>query len=267
MVQSPTRSYTKKITRKGIINLVEEDTQLVLVMNRPTSMELDNGLGDNQPINELDSQGYETEVANNFGSRKPTLNLTFGGRNLDITALSLDQKTEVATVTLRYPARQQILRQEYNPSPVGKLGHRVKKDADTKAGFHNYETGESEILTQQIFDSFNPSIAKSFAIGENFARKFSNDLLSNNNWVSLLPSADYAARSLSEAAIGFLEVWGLCFYTDDRTEIVSVPRCFINPEGAGLKEGDTTVGLKVSGLGKCQPWNIFEIPDEVYCED
>lgn len=267
MVKSPTRSYTKKITRKGLINLTEEDTGLVLVMNRPTSMELDNGLGDNAPITELDSQGYETEVANNFNSRKPSLSLTFGGRNLDITALSLDRKTQTTTVSLRYPARQQILKGNYAPSPAGKLGNRVKKDADTKASFHNYESGESEILTQQLFDSFNPAIAKSFAIGENFERKFSDDLVDNNNWVALLPSADYAARSLSEATIGFLEVTGLCFYTDDSTEIVYVPRCFVNPEGAGLKEGDTTVQLKVSGLGKCQPWNLFEIPDEVYCED
>lgn len=267
MVQSPTRSYTKKITRKGIINLVEEDTGIVLVMNRPTSMELDNGLADNQPITELDSQGYETEVANNFNSRKPSLNLTFGGRNLDIVALSLDRKTQTTTVSLRYPARQQILKANYAPSPAGKLGNRVLKNADTKASFQNFATGETQLLTQQLFDSFNPAIPKSFAIGDQFERKFSNDLVDANNWVALLPSADYAARSLSEASIGFLEVWGLCFYTDDATEIISVPRCFINPEGAGLKNGDTTVQLKVSGLGKCQPWNLFEIPDEVYCED
>ena len=267
MVKSPTRSYTKKITRKGIINLVEEDTGLVLVMNRPTSMELDNGLGDNTPIMELDSQGYETEVANNFNSRKPSLNLTFGGRNLDITALSLDRKTQTTTVSLRYPARQQILKSNYAPSPEGKLGNRVLKDVETKASFHNYDSGESEVLTQQSFDTFNPTVAKSFAVGDAFERKFSDDLVDANNWVALLPAADYAARSLSEAAIGFLQVWGLCFYTDDATQIISVPRCFVNPEGAGLKEGDTTVQLKVSGLGKCQPWNLFEIPDEVYCED
>ncbi|MEM8781114.1 MAG: hypothetical protein AAGF26_20105, partial [Cyanobacteria bacterium P01_G01_bin.49] len=91
---SPTRRYTKKKTRKGIINLTEQDTGLVLIMPRAAGMEIDNGLGDNAEIVETDAQGYETKVANNFSSRKPTVNLTFGGRNLDIVALSLNQRTQ-----------------------------------------------------------------------------------------------------------------------------------------------------------------------------
>lgn len=267
MAVSPTRAYTKKETRNGIINLVEEDTNLVLVMARSTKMELANGLGGNQPITELDSQGYETEVANNFSERKPTLALTFGGRNLDITALTLDRKTQTSTVNLRYPARQQIEKADYNPSPVGKLGHKVKVNADTQASFQNCITGETELLTQQLFESFNPLVSKSFAIGENFSRKYSIDLVNANNWVTLLPSADYAARSLSEAAIGFLRIWGTCFYTDGTIEILSVPRAFVNPEGAGLKEGDSTLNLKISSLGSCNPWNIHAITDEIFCED
>lgn len=264
---SPTRRYTKKITRQAIVNLTEQDTGLVLIMPRASSMELDNGLGDNTEITETDGQGYDTKVANNFGSRKPTINLTFAGRNLDIVALSLDRRTQSVVASLRYPARQQVKRAIYNPSTVGKLGYSIKKDAETKASYHDAATAQTKLLIQQSFDSFNPAIPNSFAVGEHFERKFSSNLVDANSWVVLVPTADYAARSLSEATIGFLELNALCFQTDDTTEIVQVADCFVNPEGAGLKSGDTTVTLDVSGLGKCQPWNLFELNEEIFCDE
>lgn len=264
---SPTAKYTKKNTRKAKVNLIEKDTGLALLMLRPSNMDLDNGLGGNKPIMEIDEQGYETLVANNFGERKPVVNLTFSERNIDIVALSLNQKTQSVTATLRYPARQQIKKAEYNPSSQGKLGYSIIKDVETYASYQDLGTGETRILTQQNFDSFNPTIPKSFAIGDSFARKFSTDLVTDSNWTLLLPAADYAARSLAEGIIGNLELWALCFSTDDATEIVTVPDCFVNPEGAGLKDGDTSVKLDVSGIGACQPWNIYELTEEIFCDN
>lgn len=264
---SPTRRYTKKKTRKGIVNLTEQDTGLVLIMPRSSSMELDNGLGDNAEIMEVDNQGYETKVGNNFSSRKPTITLTFSERNLDIVALSLDRKTQTVTANLRYPGRQQVQRAIYNASQPGKLGYKVKANADTRGSYYNHFTGETIALTQQLLGNFNPAIPNSFAIGEHFERHFSNNLVANNNWIVLEPSADYAARSLSEAAIGFLELNALCFQTDDTTEIIQVKNCFVNPEGAGLKDGDTSVTLDVSGLGRCQPWELYELTEEIFCDE
>ena len=267
MVASPTRRYTRKQTRKAIVNLTELDTGLVLIMARPADMELDNGLGENNIITEVDTQGYVTKVANNFGVRQPTVTLTFGGRNLDITALQLDRRTRTAIVTLRYPARQQVKRAVYAPSEPGKLGYAVMQDADTRASYLDSISGETRLLNQVNYNTFNPAIDNTFAIGEHFERLYSNNLVSNNSWVILEPSADYASRSLSEAAIGFLELNALCFLTDDTTEIIEVPNCFVNPEGGGLKAGDNTITLDVSGLGKCQPWNVHELTAEIFCDD
>lgn len=267
MVASPTRRYTRKQTRQAIVQLTEQDTGLVLIMNRSASMELDNGLGDNQPITEVDSQGYITKVGNNFGSRQPTITLTFTGRNLDITALQLDRRTKNAIVSLRYPSRQQVKRAIYAASQPGKLGYAVQQDAETRASYHDAITGNTYLLNQVSYSAFNPAVNNTFAIGQHFERLYSNNLVSDNTWVVLEPSADYASRSLSEASIGFLELNGLCFLTDDTTEIIEATNCFVNPEGGGLKEGDNTITLDVSGLGKCQPWNIHELTAEVFCDE
>lgn len=264
---SPTRAYIQKNTRKAKVLLTEKDTGLVLIMNRPADMNLDDGLGNNQPVMEIDEQGYQTKVANNFSSREPTVNLSFSERNLDILALSLNRKTKQVVATLKYPARQQIKKASYNPSEPGKLGYRVKKNAETQASFHDAATGETKLLIQQDFDSFNSAIDNSFAVGEHFERKFSNNLVNLNYWVGLKPSADYQARSLSEASIGYLELDGLCFYIDDSIEIIKIDDCFVNPEGAGLKAGETTVNLDVSSLGKCQPWNVYKLTDQIFCDD
>lgn len=264
---SPTRRYTKKNTRNAIVNVKEKASGLVLIMPRASSMELDNGLGDNTEIMEVDNQGYETKVGNNFSSRKPTITLNFSERNLDILALSLDRKTQKTNVTLRYPGRQQITRAAYNPSQPGKLGYNIPQDAATDGSYHDFQSGCTFALTQQSFATFNPLIPKSFAIGANFERHFSADLVTGQYWVVLLPEADYAARSLSEASIGFLELNALCFQTDDTTEIVHADNCFVNPEGGGLKDGDTSVTLDVSGLGRCQPWNIHELNEEIFCDE
>lgn len=267
MAGSPTRTYTRKKTRKTLANLTEKDSGLVMIVNRSSDMELDNGLGDNTPIIETDNLGYDTKTGNNFSSRQPTVTLTFSGNNLDIVALSIDRKTENVIANLRYPARQQIRRAIYNPATTGRLGFAVKKNADTQASYQDAQTGETRILTQQSFDSFNPLIPRSFSVGEHFERRYSNDLVNDNSWVVLQPSADYAARALAEGSIGFLDLWGLCFYTDDTTQIVRVEDCFVNPEGGGLKAGDTTVTLDVSSLNRCIPWNLFELTEAAFCED
>lgn len=264
---SATDVYARKVVRKGIFNLYEKNTGLILIAPRPTTIELQDGLGNNDPIVELDNQGYETKVSNNHSSRNPVVNMTFKGRNLDITALQLGRTIKESEVALRYPGRMQVEKASYAGAPDGKLGNRVRKDVDCRGSFLDADNGSTLLLVQQLFDSFNPLIPNSFAVGDNFERKFSNNLVEDNAWIVLEPSADYATRSLSEGLIGFMELNGICYLSDNTSEIVVADNCFVNPEGGGLKEGDTQVTLDISGLGKCQPWNIHEIRDEIYCDD
>lgn len=265
---SPTRAYANKIVRNGIFNVIEKDTDRVLIMPRAATFELSDGLGGNTEITEVDGQGYITKVANSFSERKPTLTLNFSGRNLDTTALQLNQKTQIVTVDLRFPYRMQVKRDSYEASPEGKLGYGIVADADTKASYHDPVTRETVVLTQQSFASFDPATPKSFAIGANFERKFSTDLVNDQNWIVLVPEAEYNARGYSEEELGFLEINGIVFNSSGKINIISVPICFVNPEGAGISSnGEVTVNFDVSGLGACQPWNEYEIDAENFCEN
>lgn len=262
-----TRGYTNKIVRNGIFNITELDTNRVLIMPRPATFTFENGLGGNNEITEVDGQGYITKVANSFSERKPTMSMSFSGRNLDLTALQLNQKTQTIALDLRFPYRMQVRRATYAASIAGKLGFGLVEDADTRGSYHDPDTGETIVLTQQPYATFNTATPKSFAIGANFERLFSDDLVTDQNWIVLTPIGNYNARGLSEEEFGFMEINGICFNSNGRVSIFHVPICFVNPEGAGITaDNQVQVNFDISGIGACQPWNEYEIPLENFCE-
>ena len=262
-------AYNNRIVRNGIFNMVELDNNnRVLVMPRPATFALNNGLEDNTPIEELDSQGYRTKVANNFASRRPTMTLTFSGRNLDNTALAINQRTQKLNIDLGYPHRQQVNRLVYAAAPAGAIGSNIIKDVNTLGSVHQPSDKETIILTQQSFDTFNPAVDNSFAIGNGFERKYSNNLVNEQRFVTLVPEGNFEARGLSEVPIGNLRLTGICFNSDGRLSIFSVPVCFVNPEGAGIQaDNQVTVNIDISGLTACQPWNEYEIQLSSFCEN
>ena len=195
---TPTQAYTNKIVRNGIFNITEIATNRVLIMPRPATFTLTDGLGGNNEITEVDGQGYITKIANSFSERKPVMTMNFSGRNLDLTALQLNQKTQTLSINLRFPYRMQIRRSAYAASPNGKLGFGIVQDANTRGSYHDPQTRETVALTQQPYADFDSAVPKSFAIGANFERLFSADLVADQNWIVLEPIGNYNARGLSE---------------------------------------------------------------------
>ncbi len=263
-----TQAYTNKIVRNGIFNITEIATNRVLIMPRPATFTLTDGLGGNNEITEVDGQGFITKVANSFSERKPVMTMTFSGRNLDLTALQLNQKTRTLSLDLRYPYRMQVKRSIYDASAMGFLGYGLAKDADTRGSYHAFDTGETIVLAQQAYDTFDSTVVKSFAIGANFERLFSDDLVAAQHWIALAPIGNYNARGLSEENFGFLEINGICFNSNGRVSIFHVPTCFVNPEGAGITaDNQVTINFDISGIGACQPYNEYEVPLSNFCEN
>jgi len=265
---TPLRAYNNRIVRTGVFHATELATNRVLLMPRPATFTLLNGLGGNTEITEVDSQGYITKVENNFAERKPTMALSFTGRNLDTLAMSINQKIQTTNIDLKHPHRQQVKRAFYEAAPAGAIGSNVVENAYTRASLHDPRTRNTLILTQQNYGTFNSSVPQSFAIGNGFARRFSSDLVTNQNFVTLVPEANYDARGLSEEPLGDLEVNGLCFNSSGIVSIVHVPICFVNPEGAGITADNTvTVNLDISGANACQPWNEYEVNYTSFCQN
>lgn len=259
--------YTRRRVKNGIVNLYDIETGLILIQNRPATMEIDDGLGGNSEITEIDSQGYEVKIGNNFKERKPKVTLTFKGSNLDITSLQRNRRTETTTATLRYPWRQQVLRAAYDAVGTGRLGNGMLVDADTR-GATLLDTGETLGLTQQSFATFNSATPNSFAIGADYERRFSDDLLARRAFVVLEPEKDFSVRKMSEVQLGYLQLNALCFMSDGTLEIIDIPTLFVNPEGGGLKPGDdsTTVNLDIATIGRCEPYESYEISDQIFCD-
>lgn len=110
----------------------------------------------------------------------PEFELTWGVRTLTLLAMQYGYAfgnpletpvTEVINTTL-------VTQSTYVASESGYEGYGVAKDAESTGSYEDPNApGVIVSLTQQPFDTFNPATSGSFAIGENFAQKFSNDLV------------------------------------------------------------------------------------------
>ena len=217
-----------------------------------------------------DSLGRETNIGNYMTGFKPVLTLNYSGEYLDLNALKKGRKIQTTTFDdLILPKEMQVTKADYLGTTTGKVGFGIPEDAVTAASTMS-EALESVELEQQPFASFDPSTPNSFAIGENFARKFSTDLVARRAFVHLetpLPTGK-SARYLSEETVGPQKIEILAKSTNDTVTLVRIPSATIDPSGTGFdpKADAVDIVFDLSGLGVCDPYSIYELTDTIYCD-
>ena len=123
-------------------------------------------------------------------------------------------------------------------------------------------------LTQQSFGGFVPTTPNSFAIGANFARKFSDDLVTGRRFVQLQTAQSITARTISEDSLGPQRVNLLVKNSNDTVTYVKIYNAVINPSGSRFDPKADSFDLKfnLTGLGQCEPYTVFDSAETVYCE-
>ncbi|MGL5075107.1 MAG: hypothetical protein ACRDBG_04615 [Waterburya sp.] len=248
------------------MTIIQKETGRILIANRPSEAMFEKGYATEKKI-EVNSQGLPTTVGNRVTALDPKGTLTMGRNNIDITALQEGKEVLQSIAAIDLPYRQQVRRANYNAVPSGKIGYGVIADIDGN-GWYQDSDGNSIALIQQNFATFNPNTPKSFAIGTNFERKFSDDLVTERRYVALKPKYNAAARQISEEDLGILEIHALQFTDADSTDYIYVPDAIVDPSGSGYKpkEGNVTINLLLLTLSGCNPYYVYNVAQATFCE-
>lgn len=260
------RDYLKKYTSIIGIVLIDNETGQVKAYRTPSNAEID----DNPDIEDIlgtDGLGNETIIGVDVKGFKPVLTLTYGGTNTPLTALQRGRKITQGMFDLTIAKEMQVIKPDYAGAPTGKYGFGVTADAETLGGTTS-ETGELIPLVQQDFEGFLPATPNSFAIGANFARKFSTDLVTARKFVQLAVAQSINATTISEETLGSQTIHMVVKNNNDTLTYVTAYNAIIRPEGSGFKPKSTdfTIQFNLSGLGRCEPYSVYDSPEKIYCD-
>lgn len=266
---SSERDYIRKWT--GVLGMTIEDdeTGIIRAGRLPSNAVID----DNADIEKLvgsDSLGRETNIGNNVKGFKPTLTLTYAGANIDLYALQRGRKiTRTSFDALVLPKEMKITKATYPGAVLGKVGFGIVEDVATKASIVEDDL-DILALTQQPYDTFNAATNNSFAIGDNFARKFSSNLVTAKSLVHIqVPLPNISARTISEDSLGPQTINMLVRSTNDTVTLVKVPSAQVDPSGSKFDPKAENIEIKfdLSGLAVCEPYTIYELASTVYCDN
>jgi hypothetical protein len=268
VARSAESTYTKAYRGRVLDVLIRRLADNSIIAGQgPTNVTIDNGIAVAMKTG-VSGEGLETNIGLNKTEYKSTATLAYSGVNIKRLAFQQGYTTRNLTARIITPITQQALASAFPPVPAGKRGSSVLADTPTNGWTQNPETGASVILTQQPFAGFDPAIANSFAIGANFARKYSTDLVTKRAFVSLAPSSNLPVETISEEEIGYLEVNAVMVNDDNTLDYLYVPTAIVDPSGSGInpQENNFQVKLVLSPLGRCRAYELYSSTEQLFCE-
>jgi len=266
---SSERDYIRKWT--GVLGMtIEDDETGVIRAGRLPSNAIIEDNADIEKLTGTDSLGRETNIGNNVRAFKPVLTLTYAGANIDLYAFQRGRKiTRASFDTLVLPKEMKITKASYAGAAVGKVGYGIVEDVPTKASIIEDDL-DILALTQQPYDTFNAATNNTFAIGANFARKFSTNLVTAKSLVHVqVPLPSLSARTISEDSLGPQTINMIVRSTNDTVTLVRVPSAQVDPSGSRFDPKAENIEIKfdLSGLAVCEPYTIYELASTVYCDN
>jgi hypothetical protein len=267
MVISAERQYSSVYARKPNVQIFDRESGFILIKCRGMSLEADNGLG-GEKITDVDNEGYEFNIGTSVNERKATATIAFGGNNFDISALQQGKVIQSVTAKVRMPWKQQVTRDEYSGVTSGKQGTGMAANVNTRGSTID-EEGNTLLLTQQDFNTFNPNTPNTFAIGADFARKFSNDLQAAKRFVMLQPEHTVTARTFSEIDLGYLSIVAIYFNDTGTLDYFQADFAKVDVLGSGYKPGEKNPSIKfdLPPLGGCQPYKVYSTNELTFCDN
>lgn len=262
-------NYTRKWNGVLGLTITDLETGVVRALLKPTNAVIEDN-PDVQKIVGSDALGRDTNIGSVINGFKPVLTLTYPGANLDLYAMQRGRKVLTGTFNdLVLPKEMQVTKASYAGATTGKVGFGIAADAVAFASTQD-ENLETVELTQEAFATFDGATPNSFAIGANFARKFSDDLVARRAFVQIeVPMATAtSARNLSEESLGPQKINMLVKASNDNVTLVKIPNAIVDPSGSRLdpKAENIEVKFDLSGLGVCEPYSVYELAQTIYCD-
>jgi hypothetical protein len=230
---------------------------------------IDNGIGVSMKTS-TNGEGLDTNIGIIETESKGTGTLTFSKPSHQRLAFQRGRQTKKITTNVITPIALQVLKGDFLPVPLGKRGSNIKVDTPTQAWRQDPKTGLSEILNQQAFATPTPLAPNSFAIGENRALRFSDDLVKSRSFVWLAPATTQEVTTISEERLGYLKLLAVAISDDNTVDYLTIENFLVDPSGSGvnIKGDNLQVKIVLTPLGgACEAYSLVSSKEELFCEN
>lgn len=202
-------------TIKGVaeFKIFRLSDKFIYNLPKPTGFVIDNGIEEKQQMTQ-NGQGERARASSYIAGSMPTLSIAFSHLQPEIIQFKTGRVFETVTKTIDVVKSYRVTQNNYAAVASGYLGFGVVEDAVTQASITR--NNASVALTQQPFDTFDPNTADSFAVGASLNVKFSNNLVTNNEIVSLITTESTTVQAIGDDLVPVLGVRALLITTQNK---------------------------------------------------
>lgn len=213
------------------------------------------------------AQGERSRAGSYVSGREPMLRISYSHMQPETMQFKIGNEFETKTSTLKVARSFTVIQNNYPAvTTTGTLGFNVLEDAPAQASITRDNV--SFQLTQTPWDTFDPTVQNSFAIGAAFAVKFSNNIVTSQQTVSLLVDEQFTGLGIGDNIVGAHSVIATIITTENKLVIFRAN--YITPSIAGSGFDASSEQMEIpffinTQSGECFPYELFFTNVTVNC--
>lgn len=269
-IQINTRTYV------GISNLLlqRQSDGVIFSWPQPETFVLNTGIAEQVQMGR-DSLGRKVRSNTYVSEEMPELTINYQYVSGELVSFQVGKRMALGTFATMVPRSLVVRQASYPAAAVGFLFDGVLATETEAAGVlagasasYTDENGISTALTRQPFATFAGATVDSFAVGDDGALKFSDDIVAEQRLVTLLIPASIAGAKISETLVGPMRLYATLVDTNNKVSIFEAPNVSANLSGRSVSfgEGSLELAMYLNFLpGTCSSWSLIETPLKVAC--
>jgi hypothetical protein len=259
--------FNKSMKGVAQFSLLRLSDNVIYNIATPSNIVISEGIDQMEQMGRND-QGEETRLFSFTKGRKATAEVTFTQMQTEIVALRNGVLLEEKSYTTALPFKFLADRGDIPGVTAGNAGYGIIEDVNIglpSAPRASVRPGDQSIpLTQQAFAQYSSwrSTPNCFAVGADRAVRISDNLVTQQEVVSMQIPITGTATLLSDKSLGAVSIRGVVVDTTNKIHLLSIPLATIDLSDAGLDLSADTATVKLflnSVPGACRTWNLASL--------
>lgn len=213
------------------------------------------------------SQGQRSRAGSYVSGREPMLRVSYSHMQPETLQFKIGNEFETKTNTLKVAKSFTVIQNNYPAvTTTGTLGYNVAANAPAQASITRDNI--SFELTQVPFSSFDANVDDTFAIGASFAVKFSNNLVTTQETVSMLVDESFTGLGIGDNIVGAHSVIASIITTQNKLVIFRANYITPSIAGSGFDASSEQIEIPFfinTQSGECFPYELFWTDVTVNC--
>lgn len=214
------------------------------------------------------TQGRAVRASSFITGEEPSLQVEYSHSQPEILAFRMGNQFETNTYNIKIARTLEINQSSYQGAELGQLGHGMPADqVDTVASIRK-PGALSTALTRVPYATFTASTTQTFAQGADGALKFSDDLVTAREVVSLIMPLEVTGLALGDGLVGAHRMVAHLVDTSNLVWVLIADNVTTNTEGSAFDPSAENLQLNFflnNPPGACRAWNMYSTNQKVKC--